>query len=290
MVPPSLLSDIQDIKAMVRAVAAGVSGAQASGPQTGPEQMAAGPTSSTPEARARINQPTPTPFHHQPKPPDVDRNQRPEASSPHASSPSRRRISLPAEPQTTPPVTTPSTADTPSHCDGASSSDRPGAASEHVDRERHHQPQAVEQEAEVQESSTRGIRRGSASADGCNNTLPVSPEEGKDGGETGRRTPSTCVISHDGGGKGGPTLDGEGRDGHEPPLLDETAAGENEDSNIESTEFDPPVTKDDSSVSVVAEASRFPSLKDNVVGVDGEGDGGTVGLLDEAPEEKCYVR
>ena len=159
----------------------------------------------------------------------------------------------------------------------------------------------MEQEPEVQENRQGVSRSPAPPADGPDNTLlPESPAGGRDGEATGRRIPSSALIdSRDGGGEGGPAGDAEEQGGHEPPLIDETGAGagdKDEETSKEPTELAQPEPREGSSTRAVAvaeveaEASCSPPLKaSNVVGADGEGDRGAVGLLDEAPEEKCHV-
>lgn len=262
---------------MVHALAAGAAGAQALVSQAGAEQMAATSTVSPPEERARTKEAVPSLLHHQPKRPDVARSER-SGTSPHTSSPTRRRISSPMDPRI-PPVPASSTSDTHSDFDGATNSDRRDA-SEHASSERH--PQRQQEEPDVQEN-TRGKRRGPVPADG-HETLPLSPREGKVGEEKERRT--SAPTSRGGSGKGG-SIDADGGDDHERSLLDETGAGEDEDKDKESTGANRPTVRDSSSTRAMEESSPSRSLEDVMVGEEGGEDGG-VGLLDEEPD-KCHV-
>lgn len=82
----------------------------------------------------------------------------------------------------------------------------------------------------------------------------------------------------------------EGDNGHEPRLLDETAAGEDgEDRNTESAELNQPTAREGGRARAMAEASFSPSEEANVVGVEREGNKSAGGLLNEAPEENCHV-
>ena len=287
IVPNSLLSDIQDIKAMVQALAAGTTaGAQASATQTCPEQKDAAPTVSAPEPHVRIDH---TCTHHQPRPPEIARSNRPEASSSRTSSPTQRRVSVPIDPQT-PPVPASSTGDTPpEHFDNAPVSDRAGA-SEHVNNGGHHQPRAVAQEPEVQESRTQGRGVIPASAGGPY-PLRASPRERKDEEEEEERR-SSSGSGRGGSGEGGP-IDSEGRGGDASSLADETAAAtERGDRSKESADPSQPIAKEGSSARAAAEASRppHPSEGHAAVGVKGEVNDGGPRLLDEAPpEDKCKV-
>lgn len=271
IVPHSLLNDIQDIKAMVQALAAGAAGAQAPAPQTGPEPMAATPTVSAPEARGRIEQ---TPHDHQPKPPDITRSPRSGMASPHTSSPTGRRISLPIAPHTPRESTSPSRG-TRSDCDDAPSSDRTG---EHNVSER---GQAVEQKPQVPHvpESTEGERRNPAPADGPNTLMlsSIGDRDGEDKKE--RRSPS--APTQDGSEEGG-AIGAERGDNHEPLRLDTTGAGEDEGKYKGSTQTIQPIAKSSDSTGAAAEESPSPSSEDSVVGVEGKGSDGGVGLLGEA--------